>query len=319
MCQKTRVVKFVNVNEMSCNLCNYNFLEFAAEFYKNDPAALIFFQNHGVIPELIKCPTCSAVAVYCPSNNTFRCNRVTRDSKSRKTRCSFIVSRNKGTWFEKCRLSYHRNLLFCALFFERTITQRTIEGWLDISSETILDWKSHCLEICGHWSRNQEPLGGVGKIVEIGESKFLDSKCNRSRNREGQWVFGAIQRDNKRLLLFAVDKPDSETFVPLIKENILPGTTIYSDLRKAYDKLGDEGYQHHVVNSSKEGVHTQTIKRVWKDIQSWIKRSGDIKKNRNYLSKYLFCRYYNEKERIHYFLKTVAQVYKHPNSYQGYV
>ena len=61
----------------------------------------------------------------------------------------------------------------------------------------------------------------------------------------------------------------SETLVGLIKRYVSPGTTIYSDCWKAYDRLGCEGYNHLTVNHSLHfkdpdtGVHTNTIEGAW--------------------------------------------------------
>ena len=35
-------------------------------------------------------------------------------------------------------------------------------------------------------------IGGPGKVVEIGESKFGKKKSHKGHNMEGQWVFGGI-------------------------------------------------------------------------------------------------------------------------------
>ena len=35
-------------------------------------------------------------------------------------------------------------------------------------------------------------IDGMGKIVEVDESKFGRRKYNRGRDRDGQWVFGGV-------------------------------------------------------------------------------------------------------------------------------
>ena len=54
---------------------------------------------------------------------------------------------------------------------------------------------------------------------------------------EGKWVFGIYERGTKKLLLFPVDKRNSQTLTPIIRRHVLPGTTIYSDEWCAYSKL----------------------------------------------------------------------------------
>ena len=113
-------------------------------------------------------------------------------------------------------------------------------------------------------------LGGMGKIVEIDESKFgKKQKYNRGKMpNPGFWVFGAVERGTNKFVLWIVDKRDRETLQPLIKQNIERGTMIYSDDWSVYRNLEDIGYGHEIVNHSVEfvnenGAHTNTIEGFW--------------------------------------------------------
>jgi len=52
---------------------------------------------------------------------------------------------------------------------------------------------------------NPVPLGGVGEVVEIDESKFGKRKYHRGKRVEGTWVFGGYQRSNGRVFMVPVD------------------------------------------------------------------------------------------------------------------
>lgn len=65
-------------------------------------------------------------------------------------------------------------------------------------------------------------------------------------------VFGGIEEDGRGSFLACVEERSTEALLPLIKEWILPGTLIVSDGWKAYTNLSKHGYQHSVVNHSKE-------------------------------------------------------------------
>ncbi|KAF8356938.1 hypothetical protein PRIPAC_91933 [Pristionchus pacificus] len=68
-----------------------------------------------------------------------------------------------------------------------------------------------------------------------------------------------------------VEKRDKETLLPLIEENIAPGSRIISDGWKSYFDIGQlpSGYHHDVVNHTKyfkdpvSGAHTNTIEGLW--------------------------------------------------------
>lgn len=88
---------------------------------------------------------------------------------------------------------------------------------------------------------------------------------------EGIWVFGGIDEDKSiapKAFMVPVENRSAATLMTVIKARILPGSTIYSDLWKAYSNIDQEGYNHGTVNHSKEfksaqGVHTNNIEGLW--------------------------------------------------------
>jgi len=122
-------------------------------------------------------------------------------------------------------------------------------------------------------------IGGVGRIVEIDESKFGKRKYNRGKHVEGSWLFGMIDIDtfenpapegNFRLEICPDNKRDENTLLPLILKHMAPGTTIYSDCWGAYNHLEEYGCIHLTVNHSVHykdpvtGVHTNNIESNWR-------------------------------------------------------
>ena len=57
-----------------------------------------------------------------------------------------------------------------------------------------------------------------------------------------------------------VEKREKTTLLDIIKERILPGTTVMSDCWKSYDCLTDEGFHHLRVNHSIHFVDPTTGK-----------------------------------------------------------
>jgi hypothetical protein len=66
----------------------------------------------------------------------------------------------------------------------------------------------------------------------------------------GQWVFGGAERDSSRTSLVAVHDRSATTLMGLIKEWILPDTTIISGCWAFFSTMPDEGYTHFTANHS---------------------------------------------------------------------
>jgi hypothetical protein len=111
---------------------------------------------------------------------------------------------------------------------------------------------------------------------------------------------------------------DRVTLIPIIKDWILPGTTIISDCWKPYDSLGDEGYQHLKVNHSitfkdpETGACTNSIESSWrhaKVVMPQYRRKKDFFPS--HLAKYMFmkrCRALNLDPTVEFF-RMAGQLY----------
>ncbi|EFN64067.1 Uncharacterized transposase-like protein HI1328.1, partial [Camponotus floridanus] len=145
------------------------------------------------------------------------------------------------------------------------------------------------------WIQNKTQIGGKGIVVEIDEAKFGRRKYNRGRLITGQWIFGGVERNTKKMFIIPVPSRKAEVLQPLIKDHIAPGSIIYSDCWKAYQQIDESMYQHNVVNHSQNfidpetGVHTQNIERLWRDIRGSIPRYGRREEHYNYyLAEFVF-------------------------------
>jgi len=149
-----------------------------------------------------------------------------------------------------------------------------------VSEPTVIRALSEPRTICCNKVLNAGiKLGGLGKTVEIDESKFgAKRKYKRGRVSEGPWVFGVVERGSQKVLLFRVPDRTRETLVHrLITTHIRPGTVIYSDQFTPYIPLNQLGYIHLSVNHSKNfvdpdsGAHTNTIEGVWALVKKKLK------------------------------------------------
>jgi len=154
------------------------------------------------------------------------------------------------------------------------VPSKAIQKELQIEENTARDSFQFCREVVLDFIENKsEMIGGEGKVVEIDESKFGKRTYHRGHYVKRQWVFGGVERGTGRTFLAAVHDRSAETLIGLIKQWILPGTTIISDCWAGYNSLHEEGYTHFTVNHSitfvdqTTGANTNTIESTWKHVK----------------------------------------------------
>lgn len=141
-----------------------------------------------------------------------------------------------------------------------------------------------CREVCSEVLKSENiKVGGPGKIIVIAESKFGKRKYHKGRRKDGLWVFGGTERGTKNCFLTTVEDRSPDMLIPIIKKRVEPGTTILSDCWKAYSRLQEEGYEHQIVNQSKEfisqgrGAHMNTIESAWRAVKTPLPKHGTVK------------------------------------------
>ena len=194
-------------------------------------------------------------------------------------RCRMWLSIRSGSFFKGSNipLSTWLHLMF---LWAMQISGSKIAQLTSLSKSTVIHALSELRTICSNKVLNAGiKLGGLGKTVEIDESKFgAKRKYKRGRVSEGPWVFGVVERGSQKVLLFRVPDRTRETLVHrLITTHIRPGTVIHSDQFTPYIPLNQLGYIHLSVNHSKNfvdpdsGAHTNTIEGVWALVKKKLK------------------------------------------------
>ena len=297
--------------EGACDGCSATYFDCIKRYHKDDSASLKCFVAHGVIwstkeSEIPNCPNCDKKLSFDENRNAFRCYHSYVDKKyKRRKRCNFHVSAYNGTFLSGSHLSPSQVLLFISCWLQKTWCHDTVQEKLSIDSHTSADWRSFCSEVTESWFDKHSAIGGDNIIVEIDETLITRRKYNRGRALQQVWLFGGIERiSKKRFVVPLLDENsqpiprNKENLLKLIKKYIREGSTIYSDLWKAYDTLKDEGYISHRINHSLNfvdpqncQVHTQSIERLWRDVKEHIKRPGiRTKYMKQYLGRYLFLK-----------------------------
>ena len=144
--------------------------------------------------------------------------------------CGYKISVRAGSWFENSNLTLQQVLKLTYYWVYKT-RQDTVRRELKINcEETVVDWYNLCQEVCSEvLEKENAKIGRPGKIVEIGESKFGKRKYHKGRRKDGVWVFGGIERGTKNCFMCSLEDRSADTLIPVIKQNVLPGTTIISD------------------------------------------------------------------------------------------
>ena len=314
-------------NIPSCPDCSLTFCDFVKKFHKDNTATISFFRAHNILPPTVTCPKCSSTCIFRPDKHIWRCHKEWRDKKhkNRIKRCGFSISDHHGTFLEKSHIQPWQVLMFCVFWLKKTYKQREAEENIEIAPKTCVDWRSHCSEVTLDWFNHQQPIGGDNIVVEIDETLMVKRRQNTGSIVKEIWLFGGIERvSKKRFIVPLQDKDDKavprnrEALFPIIEKYIRPGSIIVSDCWKAYDTPHAHNYEHWKINrslnfidSNDREVHTQNIKRLWRDIKEYIKRPGIRSKYlAQYISRYLFIKD-TPKLRLHYFMQAAARVYPH--------
>jgi hypothetical protein len=166
------------------------------------------------------------------------------------------------------------------------------------------DWQSYFRDIAAIYMSEVviEKIGGIGRVVEIDETKIFRRKNLQGRLAVGEkkleWVFGGICRETKQNFFRFVPDRSEDTLVQVLLTNVYTGTTIMSDCWRGYQNLTNHSFRHKTVNHSKnflnlddESVHRQTIERVWPGLKENIPKSSRYEVRLSYLLVYSFKRH----------------------------
>ena len=196
--------------------------------------------------------------------------------------CNFRTqSVRVNSWFSRMRLPLQKVLYLVSLWSDHTavVVASRRSG---ISKKSVLQTYQYCRDICS-WKlqQNQELLGGPGVICQIDESCFKTRpKHHRGRNRGELWVFGIADTSRSPAIghMEVVDQHDAATLLPIIHQNVRPGTTIWSNGWAAYRQVANDGrYNFQWVNHQEyfvdpaTGVHTQANECYWGKWKSCLK------------------------------------------------
>lgn len=242
-------------------MAEYTFKEFQAE-YPNDAACLAKLMEITYGGTEITCPGCGvAHAQFHPmtKRRAYACQE-----------CGHHVYPAAGTIFHKSRTKL--TIWFFAMYL-MTSTRHGVAA-KEIERQTGVTYKC-AWRIC-HELRKlmavadaRGPIGGAGRHVEIDETLQggeVHGKGSGFRPENKTIIMGMLDRDG-RIIAGPIPNTQKETLDQIVRQNVMPGTTVSTDEHVSYRDLGN-AYKHGAVNhSAKEYVrgtyHVNTLESHW--------------------------------------------------------
>ncbi|XP_018013111.2 uncharacterized protein LOC108670165 [Hyalella azteca] len=295
----------MSADDVLCIGCKFDYLKTIGKFYGDNEASVEFLRSHGVLPLGVKCKKCHRPCSFRSDTRSWRCRRQFLDHlDGRKKCCNYEVSDCAGTLLEKSKIQPWKCLLFVNHWLSRNWDHECINECLQFSRSTSVFWRSYCSDVLEDWFHRQNPIGGVGVVVEIGMTSIQQT-----------WLLGGIERASKKSFVVSLrnQEVNEDLLVPLIKKHVLPGSVICTEYIMEYASLSSHEYVLATTNASSidSKCCTLTVESMWCDVKKSLMRSGMREKYlEQYLAKYLFvCHHENSKQVLHHFFTEVGQIY----------
>ena len=189
-----------------------------------------------------------------------------------------------GTSFFGSKISVDRLLIIMLCFFIH-LSNRHCELISGINRITVsFYYNLSNSALCSHFCDNFIPIGGPQTIVQLDECIFHRRKNKRGRRKAQIWIFGGIETQEGgrtgRFFTCRVPYRKAETLLPIIRQNVIPGTQIWTDEWGGYNHLTEIGYPHLSVNHSQHykdpitGCCTNAIEGLWHRLRHFLPASG---------------------------------------------
>ena len=189
-----------------------------------------------------------------------------------------------GSIFKACHLKLNEILLiFLCYYIHLSIGKSSLI--IGVSRQTISAFYAICNSALSSYACDHfQPIGGSGMIVQIDECLLRRRKYRKGKAKKQIWLFGGVESTAEgklgRLFICRVRNRKKETLLPIIQQNIVSGSMIWSDEWSAYACLPTFGYLHESVNHSIQfkdpntGCCTNGIESVWSQFRSFIPKCG---------------------------------------------
>jgi transposase len=231
--------------------------------------------------------------------------------------CGSMISPMAGTIFEKSSTSLR--LWFYAMYLMSStrcgISAKQIQRETGVTYKTAWRMFRQIRTLLSEGDMQLE-----GDAVEMDETYF-GGRRKGYRGRPGAGdkkkspIVGIVERKTgkSRIIAKATQNVNADTLTGMVKEYVLPESTIFTDDFSGYDRLKNHGFTHHRINHSAKvwvmgNIHTNTIEGFW----SLVKRGiGGVYHavSHKYLQSYLdeFSFRYNRRDQGNLIFTSVLQ------------
>lgn len=149
-----------------------------------------------------------------------------------------------------------------------------------------------------------EDIALEGSSVEVdetymgGKAKWRKNRAptKRGRGASGKTIVAGLVERRGRVVARVVPDVSAGTLIPLVREKVLPSSTVYSDELPSYNPLGGLGYVHKRIHRAakvyvKGDTHTNSVEGFWSLVKrgiSGVHHAVSQKYLQTYLDEYSF-------------------------------
>ncbi|MBA1142260.1 IS1595 family transposase [Mesorhizobium neociceri] len=239
-------------------MTKYTFKEFQAE-YPDDAACLAKLMEINYGGTHITCPDCGVEANFYPmtKRKAYACQE-----------CGYHIYPCAGSIFHKSRTNLTK--WFFAMYLMTStrhgVAAKEVERQIGVTYKCA--WRMcHELRKLMATADYRGPLSGHVEVDETYVGGSQKVRVRRAKGTNKTVVMGLVERNGN---IIAGPIPDVSIFTlePIIRSNVVPGSTISTDELRSYKDLKNSGYVHGTVNHDAEqyvhGIHhTNTLEGHW--------------------------------------------------------
>jgi transposase-like protein len=208
--------------------------------------------------------------------------------------CANQLYPTAGTPFDRTRTSLREWFYVMFLFTtsRNGVAAKRVEREIGVTYKTA--WRM-CHEVRKYMAAldSDDPLGGVGEVVQVDETWIGGKAVGKGRAYKGNKtaVMGMLEPKGE-LITRVIPDAKRVTLWSHICDNVLPGTILHTDQYHAYRSITLRGYRHETCNHEREewvgpkGACVNTLEGFWRLLKRGI-NGTHIHVSPKHLPKYL--------------------------------